>query len=385
MSIYPRIGGRLVRPTPGMISAAARAMALHGKVAELLPLERVLVALEHHEPDRVPMIPFLLGAARRLTGISYADFANYPEKAAEAYMAMARLTGSDAVYNVIDLSVEAADFGQEMVYPAHTTAHPDYRKPRIATPDDYERLEVFDPRESYRMSRCIELGRILSKQAKIRYASLGFIFGPLAVLAMMRGAQDLFMDCLLHPAKVKAGLEIVTEVLVDYARAQCDNGVDGVMLDTLFASQSCMSRELWVEMEGVYVKRITDEIRRCGGLVALHNCGNGPYFDVQIEYMQPAVISFAYLPDDCKDNRELKEKYGQRTALAGYVPTEAICCESPAGIMEIAREQIRDLAPGGGYILAMGCEYPPNQDLIGAVALSQAAKTYGRYPIKDRR
>ena len=63
-------------------------------------------------------------------------------------------------------------------------------------------------------------------------------------------------------------------------------------------------------MEGLYVRRITDEIRRCGALVALHNCGTGPYFDLSMEYMQPVVISFAYLPDDCRDNRELKEKYG---------------------------------------------------------------------------
>lgn len=384
MSVYPRIGGRLIRPTPGMISAAARVMAWHGKVGELLPLERVLVTLDHREPDRVPMIPFLLGAARRLTGISYADFAHRPEKAAEAYMAMGRILESDAVYNVIDLSVEAADFGQEMIYPARTTAHPDYANPRIATPDDYERLEAFDPRKSYRMSRCIELGRILAKQTRIRFATLGFIFGPLGVLAMMRGAQNLFMDCLLYPEKVKAGLEVVTEVLVDYARAQCDTGVDGVMLDTLFASQSGVSRELWVEMEGVYARRICDEIRRCGGLVALHNCGTGPYFDVQIEYMQPVVISFACLPDDCRDNRELKEKYGSVTGLAGYVPTEAVCMESPTGIVEIARRQIRDLAPGGGYLLAMGCEYPPNQDLVGVTALAYAAKKYGRYPIKDR-
>ena len=135
-------------------------------------------------------------------------------------------------------------------------------------------------------------------------------------------------------------------------------------------------------MEGVYSKRIADEIRRCGALVALHNCGTSPYFDLQIEYMEPVLISFAYLPDDCKDNRELKEKYGHLTALAGYLPTDSICIESPQRIMEIAREQIRDLAPGGGFVLAPGCEYPPNVDLVNAMAIVQAAKIYGKYPIK---
>jgi len=382
VSVYPRIGGRLLRPPLGLMRNASGLFALHGKLGELLPLERVLCAVFHREPDRVPVVHFLLGAARRLTGASYEDFSRRPETAAEAYYTAIQVLGGDAMYTVIDLSVEAADFGQEILYPPFSTAHPNYHNPRIATPDDYERLEVFDPRRSPRMSMVIELGRILSKKAKLRYPVMGFIFGPLGVLAMMRGAQRLFVDCLKYPEKVKAALEVITEVLACYARAQCDAGVDAVMLDTLFASQSGISRELWVEMEGVYSKRIADEIRRCGALVALHNCGTSPYFDLQIEYMEPVLISFAYLPDDCKDNRELKEKYGHLTALAGYLPTDSICIESPQRIMEIAREQIRDLAPGGGFVLAPGCEYPPNVDLVNAMAIVQAAKIYGKYPIK---
>ena len=162
MSVYPRIAGRLIRPTQGMIELGASLFSLHGKVGELLPLERVLATAFHKEPDRVPVVHFLLGAARRLTGTSYEDFSRKPEEAAEAYLAATQILGGDALYNVIDLSVEAADFGQKVIYPPHSTAYPDYENPLIATPEDYERLEVFDPRKSPRMSMVIELGRILA-------------------------------------------------------------------------------------------------------------------------------------------------------------------------------------------------------------------------------
>ncbi len=382
MSVYPRVGGRLLRPSMGMMRMASGLFRLHAKVGELLPLERVLCTAFHKEPDRVPVTHFLLGAARRLTGISYHDFSRDPEMAAEAYIAGNEIVGGDVLYTVIDLSVEAADFGQEMVYPPNSTAHPAYHNPRIAIPEDYERLEVFDPRRSPRMSMGIELGRILSKKAGIRYPVMGFIFGPLGVLNMMRGAQRLFVDCLKHPEKVKTALEIITEVLVDYARAQCDVGVDSVMLDTLFASQSGISRELWVEMEGVYVKRIADEIRRNGALVTLHNCGTRPYLDLQLEYMEPLLVSLADIPDDCRDMAEMKAKYGKRTAIAGFIPTDSIIMEPPSRIMETAREQIRILAPGGGFVLAPVCEYPPNADLVNALAITRAAQIYGRYPMK---
>lgn len=384
MSVYPRIGGRLIRPPLGMIRSASGLFALHGKLGELLPLERVLCAVFFKEPDRVPVTHFLLGGARRLTGISYEDFSRDPEMAAEAYLAANEIVGGDALYTVIDLSVEAADFGQRMIYPPYSTAHPDYANPRIATPDDYERLEVFDPRKSPRMSMVIELGRILCKKAGIRYPVMGFSFGPLGVLAMMRGAPRLFVDCLRCPEKVKAALEVITEVLVDYVRAQCDTGVDSVMLDTLFGARSGISRELWVEMEGVYVRRITDEIRRCGALVTLHNCGSRPYLDLQLEYMQPLLVTLADIPDDCRDLADMKAKYvdTKRTAIAGLIPTESILLESPRRIMEMAREQMRILAPGGGYVLAPVCEYPPNADLGNAVAITRAAQVYGKYPIK---
>jgi uroporphyrinogen decarboxylase len=365
-----------------MLKLGAGLFALQAKALPLLPLERVLAALYHKEPDRVPVVHFLLGGARRLTGISYEEFSRNPDAAVEAYAAMTEMLGSDAYYNVIDLSVEAADFGQEMVYPSYSTAHPNYMNPLIKTPDDYNRLETFDPRTTPRMGMVIKVGRMLSRKAGIKYPVLGFCFGPLGVLAMMRGAQALFIDCVRFPEKVKVALDVITEVLIDFVRAQCDTGVDGVMLDTLFAAQSGISRDMWEEMEGKYARRIADEIRRWGALVTLHNCGNRPYFDLQIEYMRPDAISFADLPDDCDSMRELKEKYGGKVALVGFVHTHEICSKDAGEIMEVAREQIKALAPGGGFILAPGCEYPPNAEFLNAMAMTRAARIYGKYPIR---
>ncbi len=383
MSMYPRFRGHPLRPSEGMLRAAAGLFRLHGRLGELLPLERVLCAVFFKEPDRVPVTHFLLGAARRLTGISYQKFSRHPESAAEAYLAASEILGGDVLYTAIDLSVEAADFGQEMVYPDDNTAHPDYTRPRISAVEDYERLEPFDPRRSPRMGMCIRMGELLSRKARLRYPVIGFVFGPLGVLAMMRGAQRLFMDCLRYPEKVKAALDVVTEVLVDYARALCDAGVDSVMLDTLFASQSGVSRAMWVEMEGVYARRIAEEVRRRGALVSLHNCGTRPYLDLQLEYIRPHLVSLADLPDDCSSLEELKEKYGRKTAIAGMIPTDSLLLETPREIVEKARRQMEVLAPGGGYVLAPACEYPPNGDLVNALALVKAAEMYGKYPLRE--
>jgi hypothetical protein len=48
--------------------------------------------------------------------------------------------GGDLVILMLDLSVEAADFGQKMNYPESSTSHPDYNHPVIRHIDDYERI-----------------------------------------------------------------------------------------------------------------------------------------------------------------------------------------------------------------------------------------------------
>jgi uroporphyrinogen decarboxylase len=45
--------------------------------------------------------------------------------------------------------------------------------------------------------------------------------------------------------------------------------------------------------------------------------------------------------------------------------------------MDECRRQIDVLAKDGGYILAPGCEYPPNIPLTNAFAMVKAAEMYG--------
>jgi uroporphyrinogen decarboxylase len=213
-------------------------------------------------------------------------------------------------------------------------------------------------------------------------AVMGFIYGPLSTLSQMRSAEKLFLDCMRHPEKVHQGLEIVTEVLLDYVDAQVDRGAIGIVMDTLFASGSIMSRDLWKRMEGPYVSRIAKKIHDAGLAILIHNCGNNPYFDVQIEAMQPEGMSIAYLPNECPTYADLKKTWGDKVMIVGIVdPSNVIFMGTPATVREACKEQIQAMGPGGGFFLSTGCEFPPNASLLNAIAMVQAADEYGRYPI----
>ncbi len=348
----------------------------------MTPLERVATTLQHKEPDRVPAVPLVCGAARRIYGVTYEEWSKDGEIQAKSMLQAQELIGFDGMLTLVDLSVEAADFGQSMVYPTEDTAHPDYDDPCIKSPDDYTKICRIDPTKSPRMSELVKYCDILMNERGSTVPVMGFVYGPLGILSMMRGAENLFRDCMKYKEQVIAGMEIITDVLVDQIKAMAATGVHGIVLDTLFASNTIMSKKLWKATEAPFAKRLADAIREGGSMVMVHNCGNGIHFDTQIEAMEPVAISFAYEADDCKTMTDLKAKYGDKTCLCGYMsPSQYAFLGTPEQVKEECKKEIQELGKGGGFILATGCEFPPNGSILNAMAMMEAVELYGRYPL----
>ncbi len=346
----------------------------------MTPLERVGTVLQGGIPDRVPAAPLICGASRRVYGVSYDEWSQDGEIMAKSMIQAQELIGFDGILGLVDLSVEAADFGQSMVYPIEDTAHPDYDNPFIKTPEDYGKIEVIDPTQAPRMKEVLKYMDIVCNEKATTVPIMGFVYGPLGILSMMRGAENLFRDCYKHKDAVIAAEKVITGVLVDYIKAMCKTGVHAIVLDTLFASQTIMRKEMWAEIEGPFTTVLADAIREAGCMVMVHNCGNGIYFDAQIEAMEPVAISFAYPSDDAADYKELKEKYGKKTCLCGYAsPAQYAFLGTAEEMKQECKKEIEELGKDGGFILATGCEYPPNGSLLNAIAMMEAAEEYGKY------
>ncbi len=345
----------------------------------LSPLERVALTLQHKEADRVPVYPLMNGVARRLIQASYKDWALNSDITAAAYERVTEQFGLDVIVTLTDLSVEAGDYGQSLIFPENEAAHPDHRDLLLKSIEDYSRIEPINPRISPRMSEHIKLCDKLAKAKGKKYPIVAFAFGPLGILSMLRGQAQIFMDILDDPDAVKRAVAAITQTLMDYADAIIETGVHAIMLDTLFASQSIMSKGMWKEFEGVYVQKLAQHIHDKGCMVMIHNCGNGIYFDAQIEMMKPEGISFMHLPDDCKTSEEVKDKYGSVTTLIGHIDPAWVVGANEEDVRKECRRQIDLYKKDGGFILATGCEYPANASMRSAEIIVEEAKTYGKY------
>lgn len=350
--------------------------------SEMTSLERVGATLTHNEPDRVPAAPLVCGAAHRFSGITYGEWStgDNVEAMVEGHIDALDMIGHDGVVMLVDLSVEAFDFGQEVIFPIMDTAHPNYDNPFIKSIDDYKKITKINPRKTKRMKSVIDMTAGLAKVVGKTHAIVGFVYGSLGVLSMMRGPEKFFMDLIENPDAVIPALQAMDETLLDYAKAQIEAGAHSVCYDNLYCSQSILSKDLWEKFEGESLKNLCDTVRNMGALVSLHNCGNGIYFDMCEKWANPHAISHAYVSDDVDSWEEHKAKWGGKIATIGWIPPGPVAMlGSPEEIEEECKAEIEIFAKGGGFVLATGCEFPPNGPLKKAQLIVEAAKKYGVY------
>jgi uroporphyrinogen decarboxylase len=348
---------------------------------EMTSLERISTALQYKKPDRVPVAPLFCGASHRVLGITYDTWSLDAELATKSLLAAHEIIGFDAFVTLVDLSVEAYDFGQAVIFPKNSTGYPDYNNLFIRNGDDYLKVKYVDPLQSKRMKSVIDICGGLAKARGHDTGVIGFIYGPLGVLSQMRGHEDLFKDLIRHPDRVLEAVETITVTLVEYATEQIRAGAHSVCIDPLYSSASVLKKETWERFEGPFCRRIADAIRDAGGLVTMHNCGNGVYFDAILKWINPVAISHAYPAYGCKTWEEHAAVWGNKVVSMGHSDPAATGMEmTPEEIIEDCRVQIETFKDcDGGFILSTGCEFPPNGNLLSAIAMIKAGKIHGVY------
>ena len=119
--------------------------------------------------------------------------------------------------------------------------------------------------------------------------------------------------------------------------------------------RSVLSKETWEKFEGPFSKRIADAVRDEGGLVVVHNCGGGVYFDAVIKWISPIAISHAYPAFDCTTWEEHAVRSGREVVTIGY--------SDPANISFLLRRRRSSKIAASNSrrsrMSTMGSFYPP--------------------------
>jgi uroporphyrinogen decarboxylase len=210
---------------------------------------------------------------------------------------------------------------------------------------------------------------------------------------MLRGFQQFLLDLKLSPQFATALLDRVCDIAVTVTKKAVHVAGEHIDLVKHLDDQgtqigTLLSPNMFREMirprfERLY-RTIKDEFALCNpiGKVMTHTCGDiypliEDYIIAGLDILNPLQPGVGKM-----DHRRIKKEFGDKLAFHGGVDVQSVM---PFGtqdeVIADVRRCIHDLAPGGGYILAP-CHVLQHDVLpVNIVALRDAVRKYGRYPL----
>jgi len=335
--------------------------------------ERVLAALRREEPDRVPWCELAVdrALAQKLMGWeqvpsqSIASAVTNPYTIEESKAIASRL-GLDNLsyilraptYAHMGEGIEGRGFPVEGM---------------IKTEADLEMVKLPDPHQDELYADSERFVQNKEDYAAAFVTRIG-MFQTILGLGMQNFSLALYDNRRL----VETLLDLYFDWMEIVAERICQIGFDFFITTDDFAFKSGMLfspqifRELMVPRYKKVLKKITIPW-------VLHSDGNiMKVVDILVDL---GVAGIHPNEKGAMDIRAMKRTYGKRVCLLGNVDLNILGTGTPEEVEREVYELIRDVAPGGGYILTSGNSLASYLKPECVLAMSQAAKKYGSYPI----
>jgi MtaA/CmuA family methyltransferase len=314
--------------------------------------ERVLALLAGKPADRPPAMPITMMWAADLIGAKYHDYATRAEIQAQAQWTAAQQFGFDHVSVISDPCCEAADLGAAISQPPDAPPAIIEEQALLAQSATLSQLRVPDPhRAGSRMANRIEAVRLLRREAGTTHLVEGWVEGPCAESADLRGINTLMMDYYEDPDFVHALANFTVDVALKFATAQIEAGADIIGVGD--AAASLVSRALYDEFVRPYEQRLVSGIQAAGGRVRLHICGRTGHLVDAMATLNCEIVDL----DTLVDLRAARVAMGDRQVLLGNVHTVNVVRNGTAADVRRALAQCQADA-GQAWIAGAGCEVP---------------------------
>lgn len=320
-------------------------------------LERIRNVVAGRPVDRLAVQPLIMQFAARHAGIDYNDYVTDGRRLAEAQMAMAEEYGidclmqcSDPARELIDIatgddsSVEWADSGPAIVE----------SRALLLDKGKLAELRVPDPMAPGRMRDRIDSIEIMRRSAAPGTSIVGWVEGPLALGAEMRGLSALMLDTYADPGFLDELLDFTSQVARAYWEPQVEAGADTIGMSD--AAASMMSPAHYERFIFPAQLRIVDDIRarRPDVVIRLHMCGRT---DDLLPTMARLPVDI-YELDFPVDLVRAREVLGPDEVILGNVNTvEEMLSGTPEDVYAAAAECHR--VCGSKHIVGTGCEVSP--------------------------
>ena len=368
--------------------------------------ERVLSALNHEEPDRIPID--MGGTVSTIHVDAYRALLRYLKINVDDIWILDSVSGSSRPDEEI---LRKFHVDTRYIYPKLSKIEQNpplemidiwgikrkftryyYDLTRDGSPlskvEDLEEIEQFNwPNArtiAYNLDDMIEQAERLAKQD---YAvGLPYVIvGSFAHSMLLRGYQQFLADVILRPKIADSIMEKVANIMVDVIKEYVEP--IGKYLDFVFFGDDLGSQTAPIISPQVYRryvkpkhKKIVDAFRYATkAKVIIHSDGAispliDDLVDVGISGINPVQVTAKGM-----DSKELKEKFGDRIIFWGAIDTQRVL---PFGTTSDVRKEVKlridHMGKGGGYVLTSVHNIQPLTPPENIIAMYDEAIGYGR-------
>jgi MtaA/CmuA family methyltransferase len=316
----------------------------------MTPLQRYLAVLDGCPSDFLPRLPILMQFAAEHIGSNYGAFASDHRVLVKSNRVCAIDFGFEQVSTISDPYRETQGYGGEIVYVRDGVP----RCPQLPLADnkDLDAMPRPNPMEAERMRDRIDAVRLYRELDGDKYSVLGWVEGPAAEAADLRGVSSFFMDLVDDPRWVCELMDICVDVAVEFARAQVESGADTIGIGDAVASQ--VGPEMYEAMIQPREKKLISAIQAMGAKVRLHICGDTTHLLPGIAELGIDIMDV----DHMVNMATVRKALGTKVCLAGNMdPANGVYTCTPEQIREHVRQTYEMV--GNPYMVTAGCEVPP--------------------------
>jgi len=357
-------------------------MKINIKKDQMTKDERWTALLQRKPLDRVPVYAFAHGFCGVHSGLGLADVYSSPLKTFNAITSVSKKFGWQDLPIICYAATGAWEFGGDIQMPEnkYDQALKVTRRP-VSKPEDIDSLMIPDVQTAGIYPLAMEVSKLQATSGE------GLIMvqvsGPWALACNICGVENIARWALKSPHLVHK----IQEKVLPFSISVLDYWVKTFGAERIFpwvggaalANNSLISPRMFSEFVLPYMKKLYNAAHRMKFKhLYIHICGeqnmNLPFW-AQLDYGDPGILSFG-----TEVKLETAGKMFPKDIIMGNIDTGVLLNGTPDQVYKLTNETIEEgkKCPGG-FMLAPGCEMPPNAPEENMWAMMQAVSDFGFY------
>jgi len=330
--------------------------------------QRIMARFEGRPTDCLPYMPITMMFAGDQLGVPYGQYARDHRLLVEAQILTAEKFDFDYVSCISDPAREAADCGAAIHWFDNQPPAIDESNSLVADKKALAALAAPDPRGGGRMTDRVRAAELFRTKVGGKLLIEGWIEGPCAEAADLRGINRLMLDFYDDPAFVRDLFDFVLEMGLRFARAQVEAGVD--LIGVGDAAASLVGPQFYQNFVLPYERKLVNGLHGMGTRVRLHICGNTKAVLPWIGTLGCEMVDLDWMVPLSR----AREAMGPNQVLAGNLdPVKVLRNGTPESVAAAIAQCHREA--GGRYIVAAGCEVPRDTPAENLRALHDYARS----------